>query len=392
MAMGGVIGQYFIDISIDGSGDFLGRNGQLNSFVMEQRIGGELPVFSLTFNTLDKTIMKKLNEGTKVFIRFGKTWAEADQAVFMIQKFSFNTSKDQLFVEVHIEGFVYGGAEYLREEKQKSWRFKTSKEVIIDTITDYWDLYDTAEETDDEQIWIRASTPALGFVFKTWRDSYISDDNFLILALRFNRSFDLTDLKTVMGQGVKWKLIPDYRGSSTRICSFEADVKTTSDFGLINQMTAYTKVKPMHNSIHASDSKQETPDQGDTTFTEGTMNMSANAKSKTENQVIYDHTNQHKNKHKARYNNMAKQALTNSVELVINTESKWQSYQLLDLIEYTPFTTADQIDNSGTAGIYVITRISRFYGKQRACTEITISRDGISGMEGSGFSTMLDLF
>jgi hypothetical protein len=227
------------------------------------------------------------------------------------------------------------------------------------------------------------------FVFKTWRDSYISDDNFLIIALRFDRTFDFTDLKSVMSSGVKWHLRNDYKGSAPNIASFDVNVEATSDFGLINQMTAYKKVKPMHNSIKAEDSKQETPTQKPN-FYSGAGNMSSSAETKTESQVIHDPTNEHKNKEKARFNNMAKQALSNSVELKINIESKWQAYQLLDLIEYTPYTTADQRDDSGTGGIYVITRISRYYGKDRACTELTISRDGLSGMEGSGLGAVAD--
>jgi len=385
-AIAGIEGQYFFLFMLEGSIDFLGDSGKIHSFTMEEKMGGDVPVFKLQFSTVNKNIVKHLHEGAKISCRFGRSMSESKSSELMIQSFNYNGGQDAIFLDVTISGFVQHSDTYLRTPKQKAYRFMSSKEAMIDAAQEHFLVVDRTESnTDDEQTWIRPNTPAIRFIFDTWKKSYISDNNFLMYGVNFHREFIITDLQTMIKKPIKWTLKSGYSGIEPNTASFDPNVSVSSDFGLMNQMTVYKKSIPVHSSVHGTSSKVETDDVKASYIT-GSANIKKDQSVKSEVLQISDHTNVHKNYHKAGLNNMTKSALQNSVELNINIENKWQDYELFDLIFYHPYSSNDNGFNTESetmGGVYAITRISRFYNGHRCATQITISRDGISGLEGS---------
>ena len=388
-AMAGIVGQYFFLFMMEGSSNFL-HGGQIHSFTMEEKMGGDVPIFEFSFSTLDKTLKNRLHAGTKISCRFGRSMLESKTAELRIQGFKVNEGEHTAYMDVTISGFVENSEAYLREEKQVCYPGKTSKEAIIGTAEDHFNVVDlTTSETDDKKNWIRPNESALKFIYKTWTNSFISDDNFLMIAVNFHRDFLITDLKSVLLKEPKWVLSPGYMGGLTNHSSYNPAVEMSSAFGLMNQLAIYKKTTPTHSINDEKQSKVETSPPKNQ-YSTGALNIKDDIQTKSNTQEIIDDTLVHKNELKAPLNNMSKQTLQNSVELNIIIENKWQDYELFDLIMYNPSTDyVTGVPNSGdnTRGIYCITRISRFYAKQRACTLITISRDGMSNLEGSGLGT-----
>ena len=381
----GVDGQYFFMFIIEGAGNFLGDSGSIKSFTMEERMGGDVPMFQLEFITLQKSIVKSLHAGTKVHCRFGRTMLEAKTAQFRIQSFEANGGKNSAYLSVKMTGYVENSQKYLREEKQVAYRAKKSKEAIIDAAKEHFRVIDrTQSETDDKQTWLRLNTPAIKFIHSTWTKSYISDDNFLIYGVNFHRDFVITDLKAMISKPPIWILKPEYTGPQPHTASYNTNVEMTSEFGLMNQLSIYKKTIPTHSIVNQKQSQAETPPPKNQ-MSSGPLNLEDDSNTKHNAQQMFDQTSIHKNIFKAGLNNNSKQTLQNSSELNITIERKWQDYELFDLVMYFPQEIPGTPPEGGhTRGVYAITRISRYFENNRACTMITISRDGMNNLEGSG--------
>jgi len=404
-AIVGVEGQYFFAFEIEGLGDFLGDGGHITEFVMEEKIGGDVPAFKLVFKTLDSTILKRLNEGAKVICTFGKSTIENKVAKMTVQKFSYKLDKAD-FLEITIMGLLKNGVEYLRHPEQASFKDKTSVDVIASVAQKYFNVWnETTRGSDDKMTWIRPNQSSAKFIDDVWKRSYVSDDNILVFGLEMDGWFRITDLKAIMKQPVKWGLQINSPGeyleksammaassgyiiSPGNIVPYNPNIEMTSDFGLLNNTVIHKKTSPIHNITEGANSQVQTPDLKP--HFSSNLNIMKDAPNKFEFQITANALNVHKNYSKSRLVNFPNQALVNSVELNITLDQIWQNYFLFDLIYFNPWRPkppalyATEIDTLG--GLYMISRISRFFANNRAVIKITITRDGLNGMEGDLFS------
>lgn len=413
----GVRGQWFIALHIDGFGDLLGA-GSISQFVMEEKIGGDVPAFSLSFNTTKKGLVQHLNEGVDLMVAFGKDpeGLSFRFALMTIQKFSNSITESEM-INIQVAGLIKEGADFLRENKQVGYKDKTSKEAIIDTARNYFDIEDYAPgiEPDDKMNWVRPNATASKFIEDTWKRSFVSDDDSLVYALEFGGIetgfsgddagrgvFKIATIKSLMEQNggtPRWYL-EQHDAKETEPfnhASYYPEVSVNSDFGLMNNMITQTKTTPVHNVVEGKNGHVETPELK-TAFVEGSLNLAKDGPKLTEHQVaLVDPENVHENYNKSRLVSVPRNSMINSVELDVVIENKWQDYRLFDLIHYKPWRphieSLFQDESKALGGIYVITRIARYYDTNRAFIKVTISRDGMNGMSGGNLlGGILSLF
>ncbi len=390
----GVLGQYFFGFIIEGTGDFLGKNGRVIEFVMEEKIGGDVPIFSLTFKTLDSSIISKLNEGARISCWFGKDINQNKYAEMQIQKFNHSVM-DSFYTLVNIKGLIFNGINYLRDNEQKSYPKKTSIEVMKEVASKYFQVtVETSETANDAMNWFRPNHSPHRFLNDVWKRSYLNDNNALIYAIEMSGKFLITDINKISQQKTKWYLKQFKDGDKVPLntAAYEPDYTIVSDFGLLNNMVTNTKITPIHSSTDGAAKKVSTP-KISPVMVSGGLNISGNSPTKTEIERTVDTDNFHDNYSKSRLVNIPKVAMLNSLEVEIHILGRWQDYELLDLIHFTPWRPTKDPNNSemnSLGGLYAITNITRFFANNRAAIKITISKDGINGQTGSLFGDTPD--
>ena len=387
-AMAGVMGQYFFIFDIEGIGDFLGSAGQIHQFAMEEKMGGDVPTFDLTFSTTNFDVISKINEGSIIQCIFGRDMIQWTHSEMTIQAYNQFKQPDTDYWIVSISGMLSYTSKYLAEDGQASFPESTSKDAIIETAAPYFNIIDeTHSEMFDEKTWLRMGLTPIKFINETWKHSYMSDENFLIYGIDFAGNFILIDLKALVAQPIKW-ILAHFQPAPPNMAAYNPEIKMDSDFGLLNHLQIYKKKGIYHNGNDEEQLLEETPELKPVLFT-GDFNFLDDQPTTWENPVIADKDNEHEMEDYSRYSNMTRSAIQDSVELNIIIENKWQDYQLFDLVEFVPYLSkADAALASYTkiiGGTYAITRISRFFGNNRCGIEITISRDGINTADGDLF-------
>lgn len=386
--MVGVEGQFFISITIEGVGDFLGEGGAIIEFAMEEKVGGDVPAFTLKFKTTDATVISKFNEGAQVQVVFGKSMTDYKYAQMQVQKFDHNVDNSE-FITINVKGIIQNGIHYLKDNAQKSYRDYLSSEVLEEVAKPYFEVVKwQAGAPQDTMTWVRPNHTPHRFLQDVWKRSYMGDDNALVYAIEMSGKFLITDIKMIAAQPLKWFLVM-YGTDITlpNTAAYDPNYEIASDFGLLNNMVTNTKKTPIH-SMNDGQAKEVVTPAITPVLINGPLNKMKDAPIKTEFQQSIDTDNFHDNYSKARLVTVPQTAMLNSLELNITIENKWQDYLLLDLIHFTPWkpkASAMIAEMQSIGGIYSITRISRFYANNRAGIKITISRDGMNNMSGSWF-------
>jgi len=402
----GVEGQFIFGFKIEGLGNFLGESGTITSFVMEEKIGGDVPAFELKFKTSDADVIKNLNEGAEMYVLFGQSlFGKYKTAEMTIQKFSNQVSADSEYVHIQISGLLKNGVEWLRENKQEAYKMKSSLHVLKDIAGRYFNVFDdmlSIDDTKDQMNWLRPNRSPSRFIDDVWKRSYISDDNALVYGIEMTGTFVITDIIGIMEQAgtiPPWRLEP-YGTTEVRpfSASYNPAIEVNSEFGLMNNMTTNKKVTPIHSITDGAAKKVETPELKPSLIS-GPLNIMKDAPIKYEVQLPIDTTNVSDNYSKSRLINLPKNAMINSVEIDVEIENKWMDYLLFDLVDFVPYDpSVNMISgslNSTLGGTYTITKISRYFANNRAVIKLTLSRDGMNGMSGTlGWSgaSLLNLF
>ncbi len=391
-AIAGVKGQYYFSFELDGAGDFLGKSGKVHQFYMEEKIGGDVPLFKLVFSTTDSNIIKTVNEGSIVKCEFGKDIDDnPSYSEMVVQSFGYEQYGTE-YLMCTLEGILRDTSKYMTNVEQKAYPKEFSIDVIKKQVEEYFTWYDETGDDllmDDKKTWLKMGITPSKFVHETWKNSYISGgDNFLIIAIDFAGNFIVSDIKNILSGnagGQKFKLTHEESADPTW-ASYNPNVQPTSDFGLLNELSLYKKKGSFHNANEDKAKTEETPDLQ--SYLVDSINVMSDSPIKFELPMIMDSDNNHKNQNASRYSNMTRSSLQDSVELNILIEHKWVNYELLRIVDFVPYRptlpSLFEAETETLGGEYVITRISRFFANNRAAIEITISRDGVAGGVGGG--------
>ena len=276
---------------------------------------------------------------------------------------------------------------------------------MMEEAADFFEVIDETGddlEMEDEFNWVNMGRTGKDYIDYLWKHSRIQGgDNFLTYGIDFEGRWIITDLKKLLTRPLEFKLTHE-PSADPMWASYDPSFTPGSDFGLMNHLSLYTKEGLYHNGNDEKTETLETPELQ--SFLVDSINQMKEQPQIVELPTIYDADNVHEHYNLMRYSNTTRSVLQDSVELPIIIENKWVQYQILMLIEFEPVRPIDptvyDAETEALGGVYVISKIRRFYENNRAAIEVTISRDGVPGQEGdallnigaSEWSTFLDVF
>ena len=373
-------GNYYFFFEIDGDSDFTDGGGGIMSFIIEEFTGGSLPQFEFVFTTADFKVLSKINEGSTVSCTYGKTSDKTDEMTMIIQKFQY-TVFDTDYLRIDLKGFI-GTTTHLQKCEIKGWKAKTSLDVIKEVAGIDYKVKSKATTPSDTQNWIRQNTPANIFIEDVWRHSYISDDNFLIYAINRKGEFVINDYKNATSGKEKWEFVAGETKGNKIMVSPTYSIQ--SNHGLVNNIAVYERERRVFDiEKGGKDEKVTTPSKSPVLASGSKINVQSKDP-KNYGKVRSKHEAVHDNYHKAVYNNVSKTALHGITEIEIETDSAYNDYELYDIAKFENWKIDPKDkDTELLSGLFLITRISRYWANNRFRTAITLSKDAMNNIKGS---------
>lgn len=380
MAIVEIKDQYYFYFDIGGDADFTDGGGSISSFVFEEFAGGSLPMFEFVFVTSRFEILPKINEGTVINCTFGIDSDHTEEMVMTIQKFEYTVQSAQ-FLRIMCRGFI-GGTEHLSKCEIKGWKSKDSLAVIKDVAGLNYSVKSKATTPSDTQNWIRPNIPANAFIQQVWEHSYISDTNFLIYAINRRGEFVINDYKNATSGSEKWKLGEKSSAGSNSI-SIHPGYRINSNHGLLNNIAVYTKERVVYNIETGKHVLVSTAKSKPILASGSKLNVQSKDPKST-GKVMSTHEAHHSNYHKAYYNNKNKIALYGSTEVHVETDAKYLKFELYDLVKFNNIKQHDnEKDTEALTGLFLITRISRYWANKNFGTSLTLSKESLNGLKGA---------
>lgn len=379
--------QYYIYIDVGGDGDFDKGGGQLVSFIFEEHSGGGLPMFEVSFTTNYMAIMTKLNEGSKINVTFGPNSDDNETMVWTIQKYSIMPVNGGVF-QVTCKGFIH--------TNPSDWLTQTVVEWFDDSLNSLDVMQAIAgtgglspknmspEVPGDNMVRIRHNTPCNKMFQDTWQHSYIADNNFFVYGINHKSEMLIDDYVNLVSKGPKWKL--DHTADSD--APVFGNYEHNSNFGLLNNVSAYKKKRQIHQIETGEDLDTTTPDKGVLLADSGSLNITSSEPTH-QRRTVSKSENHHDKYWDAYFNNYSKAAVHSSSELIINVGSKYCDFDLFDMVEYTdmPIKNVDEDNGEKTkcnlSGMFIITGISRYVSNKTYGVTLTLTRETLNHQDGA---------
>ena len=379
MAIISVENQYYFYFDIGGNTEFADGGGKIVSFVIEEFAGGSLPMFEFVFTTANFDILKNINEGTTINCTYGKDSDHTDELSMMIQKFEYALQSSQ-FLLITCRGYV-GGTTALTQCEIAGYENQTSLDVIKAVASIDYKVKSDAKTPSDSQNWIRYNIPANRFIQEVWEHSYINDDNFLIYGINRHNEFMINDYKNATSGKEVWKFSSQTDAQDS--IAIQSNYRIQSNHGLLNNISVYQKERRVFDVETGLVEKVITPDKKPILASGKKLNIQDKdpknyGKVRTTTEAFHD------NYHKAFYNNTSKIALYGAVEVHITTDSEFKKFELYDLAKFENIQQdKDGLDTELLSGLFLITKISRYWAGNTYLTSITLSKEALNNIKGS---------
>lgn len=377
MAIVEVKDQYYFYFEIDGDPKFTEGGGDIASFVFEEFAGGSLPMFEFAFTTAKFDILGKINEGTKINCTFGLDRDHTEEMIMIIQKYEYIVQSSHL-MRITCKGFI-GGTEHLSQTEIKGWKDKNSLDVIKDVAKDNYTVKSEAKTPSDTQNWIRYNIPANRFIQEVWEHSYLDDSNFLMYAINRRGEFFITDHVTATSKESKW----EFGNQGEKGVAIHNNYVIRSNHGLLNNLAIYQKERSIFNIETGKSSTVTTAENRPVIASSPKLNIQS-SHPKNYGKVRTDHEALHTNYHKAFFNNVSKIALYGSTEVEVHVLAEYLKFELYDMAKFTNLQLDNELqqDTEHLSGLFLITRISRFWSSGQFGTAVTLSKEAMNSLKG----------
>lgn len=380
MAISEIKDQYYLYFDIDGYKDFLNGGGDIISFVIHERAGGDLPIFDLVFRTGQVDVIPKINEGTPINCKFGRSAEDSDDMILRIQKYEMKIESTH-YMLFNIKGIV-GSPKYLKESKIEYWKNRKATDVIKAVAGQhllYKEHKTGISPSADTQTWIRPNTTSNVFIEKVWRHMYISETDFYVYAINKMGEFILGQYSKITGKKEDWKL----DNNSDDAISFRSDYVIRSKSGLTNAIGVYDRERRVHHIEEGTDQAVKTPSKLPV-LAGGSLNVSSEDPV-FQGRGVLMHENIHANYNKAELNNKSKVILHGTTEIEVRLNINYEPFEIFDLVlfNHVPIDKDQQLDKGFLSGLYVITDIKRYYNEKTFGTTLVLSKDALNNLEGS---------
>ena len=226
---------FYLSLRIADKQDFINPQ-DLMTFLIEEAIGSQLPMFKLEFSVQSNNILKLINEGNTIECQIGRS-DEQRQKLVTMTLFVVNTDvgfdKNQIMLSVR--GFV-GNPLYLSNHDQAGYFNKSSVEVIAAEASRYFKVNNKAQ-SNDIQTWLRPNITTMLFINRVWEHC----SNKISLGISADNTFHIQDLLNLKPNKV-WEVTP-----KTKELSINSDYKYDNQSLFYNQWGGYGRNTQTYN-------------------------------------------------------------------------------------------------------------------------------------------------
>lgn len=382
----GVKGQFRFQFDLGSKADFI-EERRFHNFTVIEDAGGQLPTFSLAFETDDNDLLHYINNGQQLKCRFGQSEENYDYTTTLRMSFPIITRVSTDSYLVTMTG-VYDALNYINKSGMKIYdKTKTSIEVIKEETKEYF-IFDTnLEKADDAMYWIRYGTSAAKFVLETWLHYYYVKESFPMIGICIDGKFIFRDFKTLIEQysaAPKWIFRYDGEGGNIITITGDYTIKTSDEF--LNQWAA-NDINMDYFDIDAGDSKPIKTD----LKVKMANNPKLNRQETSEPKILFGSQselplgNVHKFWQQAYINNTANLSVFSSIKIGV-TFSGFKDVRLLDYVSFIDdepsLGSLQPRTNRYYSGNYIVTKVSRTMQGRTVVTYVEMVRETPSELKG----------
>lgn len=384
-----VEGLFQINLVLDGLDDLKTNSLNLQGLELIEVAGVGLPMIQGNIVIEDPHVRSLFHEGNKVTVSYSIGNDDKDDTIdtrFTLTRIV--TSRTNHQYNVAFTG-VYDAPRYLVTHKQRAFANMSAVEAILTVARDHFgaDYIDAnIEKSEDRMTWLQAAVTDKKFIANTWFHADLPD-SFPMIAITADGRFRLRDLKTmVKEEGIKptWEFYQRADESDPDVNNkvwYHGDYLIDNNSGFMNHWLGYGNELDMRDQ-----------DLGEyETVLEHSAPQLAKASAFPRSAAAdgrkgvprYVNDNMYPRYWHAYQHNTTQLALYSTISVKLNYDSKLhKNMRVLDLVYFAEVdSTVSQFDNPHT-GLYIISKLSRKFSKNKVVTTVELSRETLTDIEG----------
>ena len=345
----------------------------LKSLALFYMAGNYRPILYMTFTLENNELIKYLNAGNILTMSFGDREPSTQEAV-QFELFSDDSSKNfTVGYEVALKAAFYK-SKFTNKLGCKSYPNSLSVDVIKEIATNNgFNFLTNTTKTNDLQLWYRCGTTEWNFMNELWYHSYINDDTFLAYGMDCDNIY-FYDVKNLVKQGVKW-VVTTNRQEATPNTLLVGSVSVTNNYGTYKDLIG--------NNLLLSEYNLDVGDLTVNTYklksftTIDTDSLPINSANALDYTYAVTSDDVHKNYNKAINQNIRNNLLYSTVQIYTSAAAVANKIRLFDTVQFDINPIDDRLQ-----GLAFITGICYQYEQGNFRTNLTISKEAVSGLRG----------
>lgn len=367
-----VKGQYYYQFSLASKKDFI-QERDFVSFTMIEESGNTLPIFSLSFNTQDESILPLLNDGNEFKVTFGKDISTAISVPLAIT--SVNSDKvGQNKRNIVITG-IYGTIAYMTQNRLAISTPQSGIEVISSVASKYFKVESNITKSLDSQKWIQYNVSDRAYINSIWLHSDL-DTSFPAIGISSDGKFIIKDIKRDLSTPYKWRFGKN-KTDESRDIAIDGDPHIKTQTGFMNAWTGFGREKIVYDLDTALDTatlSQQEP------IMALTAKMAKNSEiEKRFASVGIQNDNTHPTYWKSYLKNLTALSSFLNVTVTLSFHNDLKPVRVLDQVMYKEDDISQiEVSSAYLSGIYYVTKVARTVENTQLVTVVQLGRESFN--------------
>ena len=375
MAFVGVSDQYCLQISLNGSPDWLNPEDFV-FFRVSEEAGNTLPQFMLKFRITDdnSSYVVQFNETAVLLASYGSDPGNLVTSSLYVTETSMIPSGDAWILNV--EGTLNAPA-YLYARYTGCSPKESGVTCVLNTARKYFQIKSNIGSSEDSQNWVQHNISDKQFVRNCWIHSWIPGSFISVGISAMNNTFVLNDMATSFAGGGGWIFSPDADDSVWNQISYMGNPQIKNISGFINSWLGY----PTTLNIYNVDTGEYTTAQTSSNlFQSSTGGQIVNPNLTSPRQGLYltQTSNMHQMYHQARQNNLVGNAVASSFKVDLMFDKKFRPVMVLDQAVFQLGNVSDAVSEYASGG-FTVYKVVRLFGKNTCRTMVGLCREAPGG-------------
>ncbi|CAH9015417.1 conserved hypothetical protein [Vibrio phage 150E35-1] len=384
----GVEGQYVMVMKLGENEDFL-TDDLLHSFETIQKSGGELPSFRMEFSTSDPKIVRAINEGNNLEVRYGRTLDNLQDSTWNIAYPTRSRNGDGRW-RIRLTGLLASNG-YMTTQSVNIHP-GTSSSAISSAASRSGFTYVGNNYASDNMNWIQAGLTDWEFIQQSYVRYYGRGNSAAAIAVCSDGDFRFYDIRKIVTENQRkpiWKLNALSEPLEDNDIVIGNDYIVSPGNGMLNQWAGFGIDIYEHNwttgefVIHTN----ERP--SDPIFQSIAAVSKYNRKSEVAHRYLAPTVlteNVHSHWNTAHAINLANLALCSSITVSCSFNYDFYDVKPLDVVQFVDdeLRTEDAPDNTNyvDSGVYLVECVGTCYVNRQLSTSLILTRDSVGELSG----------